>query len=69
MYVTNDYNLKIVAGVGNNKFAPSNKITRQEAAVMLNNLAILLDVKSSENVDTFVDEVWQERAAVNFLLG
>jgi len=29
------YNLKIVSGVGEGKFAPNNKVTRQEIAVML----------------------------------
>ncbi|MDO4301344.1 MAG: S-layer homology domain-containing protein [Clostridia bacterium] len=56
VYVTNAYNLKIVAGVGNNKFAPNNKITRQEAAVMLNNLAKLMNVEESEKAAKFADE-------------
>ncbi len=55
-YVTHAERLKIVSGVGNNKFAPDNNITRQEAAVMLNNLAKLLGVESRENVGSFVDE-------------
>ena len=32
------YNLGLVKGIGNNKFAPNNYITRQEAAVLLDNL-------------------------------
>ena len=35
IYITTAYNLKIVSGTGNNKFAPENYITRQEAAVMI----------------------------------
>lgn len=38
------YHLKIVNGVGNNKFLPDSKITRQEAAVMLNNLYTQLNL-------------------------
>ena len=55
-YVTAAYNLNIVAGTGQGRFSPDNNITRQEAAVMLNNLAKLLNVKQSENVNAFVDE-------------
>jgi hypothetical protein len=56
-YIITAYNLGIVAGVGNNKFAPDNNITRQEAAVMLNNLATVLNVdNTSKKADLFVDE-------------
>lgn len=55
-YVTAAYNLKIVAGRGNNLFDPESSITRQEAAVMLNNLASLLNVNGTEKIDKFVDE-------------
>lgn len=56
-YITTAYNLKIVSGVGNNKFAPDNYITRQEAAVMLNNLAKVLNIDNSiPQSEKFVDE-------------
>lgn len=55
-YVTAAYNLKIVAGIGEGIFAPENSITRQEAAVMLNNLAKLLNVKGTEKTVKFTDE-------------
>ncbi len=56
-YITNAYNMKIIAGVGNNKFAPDNNITRQEAAVMLNNLATVLNVDTDNSASNkFVDE-------------
>lgn len=55
-YVTAAYNLKIVAGKGNNKFIPNDNITRQEAAVMLNNLADLLGAKISSDATRFDDE-------------
>jgi hypothetical protein len=56
-YITSAYNLNIVTGVGNNKFAPDNNITRQEAAVMLNNLANVLNInKSTTSTCKFVDE-------------
>ncbi len=43
-YVTTAYYLKIVSGINDNEFAPYKNITRQEAAVMLNNLAHVLNV-------------------------
>lgn len=56
-YVTMAYNLKIVSGVGNNNFLPNNNITRQEAAVMLNNLASVLGINNNiEKVNNFEDE-------------
>lgn len=55
-YVTTAYNLNIVAGVGNNEFAPNNNITRQEAAVMLNNLASILNISINVNTEKFIDE-------------
>lgn len=56
-YITTAYNLKIVSGVGNNKFAPDNYITRQEAAVMLNNLTTVLNIdNSTHQSEKFVDE-------------
>lgn len=55
-YVKIAYMLGIVSGVGNNMFAPEKNITRQEAAVMLNNLAKLLNVEGSEKIDKFTDE-------------
>lgn len=57
VYITTAYNLKIVLGVGNDKFAPDNYITRQEAAVMLNNLASVLNIDNSiPQFEKFVDE-------------
>ena len=55
-YVTTAYDLNIVAGRGNGIFAPKDSITRQEAAVMLNNLAKLLNIEGTEKTDKFVDE-------------
>lgn len=56
-YITTAYMLDIVSGVGNDKFAPNNNITRQEAAVMLNNLAGAAGVDNSKvNTEKFVDE-------------
>lgn len=56
-YITTAYNLKIVSGVGNKKFAPYNNITRQEAAVMLNNLALVLNINNSTpQINKFIDE-------------
>jgi hypothetical protein len=55
-YVTNAYNLKIVSGTGNGKFSPNNNITRQEAAVMLNNLAKILNIYPKENIIKFIDD-------------
>ena len=56
IYVTTAYDLNIVAGRGNGIFAPKDTITRQEAAVMLNNLAKLLNIEGTEKTDKFVDE-------------
>lgn len=55
-YVTAAYNMGIVAGVEYRKFAPDNSITRQEAAVMLNNLADVLGIENSESIERFADE-------------
>lgn len=56
-YVTTAYNLNIISGVGGNKFAPNNYLTRQEAAVILNNLAAVLCVKTeNSNPPKFIDE-------------
>ncbi len=55
-YINAAYELQIVSGVGNDMFAPEKNITRQEAAVMLNNLARLLNIKGTENIGKFVDE-------------
>ncbi len=46
-YVTAAYSLDIVSGVGNDMFNPDSDITRQEAAVMLNNLAYMAGVDNS----------------------
>ncbi len=56
-YITTAYYLRIVSGVNDNEFAPYNNITRQEAAVMLNNLADVLNVyKDSPRQEKYVDE-------------
>lgn len=56
-YVTAAYTLGIVSGVGNDKFNPDSAITRQEAAVMLNNLAYMAGVDNSNiKEDKFADE-------------
>ncbi len=56
-YVTTAYNLKIVSGTSKDKFSPNNYITRQEAAVMVNNLAKILNINSnSTSKNKFVDE-------------
>ncbi len=55
-YVTAAYELKIAAGKGNGKFAPNDSITRQEAAVMLNNLARLIGIEGSNSITGFADE-------------
>lgn len=58
-YITTAYNLKIVSGVGNNKFAPDNNITRQEAAVMLNSLASVLNIDNRAlRSEKFIDEIY-----------
>ena len=56
-YVTAAYTLGIVSGVGNDMFNPDSAITRQEAAVMLNNLAYMAGVDNSNvREDKFADE-------------
>ncbi len=55
-YVTAAYELKIAAGKGNNKFVPNDSITRQEAAVMLGNLARIMGTANIYNTDKFADE-------------
>lgn len=68
-YITTAYNLNIISGVGNNKFAPDNNITRQEAAVMLSNLANVLNVPITKNNEKYVDEkyfaVWAKESIYN----
>ncbi len=55
--ITTAYYLKIVSGINDNEFAPYNNITRQEAAVMLNNLADVLNVyKDSPRQEKYTDE-------------
>lgn len=66
-YITVACMLGIVSGVGENKFAPDNNITRQEAAVMLNNLAEVSGVDNSKTkTGKFTDESyfadWAEAA-------
>jgi len=47
--------LGIVSGLGNGRFNPDGKISRQEAAVMLMRTAKLLDVEMGDEVETFAD--------------
>jgi hypothetical protein len=55
-YVINAYNLGIVSGVGDDLFAPNNNITRQEAAVMLNNMAKVIGLSKNSEIEKFIDE-------------
>ncbi len=56
-YVTFAYRHKIVAGVGNDMFAPDKYITRQEAAVMLVNLANMLEIPTDGiQTEKYADE-------------
>ena len=56
-YVTAAYTIGIVSGVGNDMFNPDSAITRQEAAVMLNNLAYMAGVDNSNvREDKYADE-------------
>ncbi len=57
-YISSAYCLGIVKGVGNNKFAPDNFITRQEAAVMLNNLARILNLEKTDYMPKYADEAY-----------
>lgn len=43
IYVTQAYTLGIVSGVGGNKFSPFSKITREQAATMINNILTLFN--------------------------
>lgn len=56
--VSRAYMLGIVSGTGNGNFSPNSFITRQEAAVMLCNLASVLDLDANieESTERFVDE-------------
>lgn len=55
--ITTAYYLRIVSGINDNEFAPYNNITRQEAAVMLNNLADVLNVDNdSIRQEKYTDE-------------
>lgn len=55
-YISHANKLGIVAGTGDEKFSPYNNITRQEAAVMLNNLAKILNISITGNKEKFIDE-------------
>ncbi len=48
--------LKIVNGVGNNKFSPNRTITRQEAAVLLTNVMKAANAKISTKAPTYSDK-------------
>jgi len=59
---TNDINvakmagLNIVSGMGNNKFAPHEQITREQAAVILTNLLQALDSPPTNTAPSFADK-------------
>jgi len=56
-YVLLAYYLNIVKGVGNNKFAPNDYITRQDAAILLNNLYNKLNLNAeTENINKYSDD-------------
>ncbi len=55
-HITAAYNLGIVKGTGYKKFTPDNSITRQEAAVMLRNLANVLKIADTPKKEKFTDE-------------
>lgn len=55
-YIDAAYELGIVNGVGNNMFAPERPITRQEAAVMLSNLARLCGLEKEDAIMQYTDE-------------
>ena len=55
----------IVTGVGNNNFAPNNTITRQEAAVMISNLAEAIGQPLPASSPTFADANQFSSWAVN----
>ncbi len=55
-YVALAYDLGIVKGRSDTTFAPNEEITRQEAAVMLTNLASLMDLKLNVNTAKYIDE-------------
>jgi len=58
---TNDVNVEkmaavgVVSGVGNNSFAPNDTLTREQAAVMLSNLARVLDHPLTPSPPDFTD--------------
>ena len=58
---TNDINVEkmaalgVVAGVGNNNFAPDQKLTREQAAAMLSRLANAMGKALTETAPTFAD--------------
>ena len=56
-YINSAFELGIVSGVGEGRFAPDNNITRQEAAVMLRNLANAIGIDTNvRRTEKFVDE-------------
>ncbi len=54
--VTYAYMLGIVSGTGDNKFSPQNNITRQEAAVMLDNMAKIMGIYKNSKTEKYIDE-------------
>ena len=58
---TNDVNVQkvaylgVVAGVGNNRFAPNDHLTREQAAVILSRLATAIGLPLPNHVPTFAD--------------
>ncbi|MBR1442296.1 MAG: S-layer homology domain-containing protein [Firmicutes bacterium] len=58
VYISNASKLNIVSGIGDGLFAPDKEITRQEAAVMLVNLANAAGIETgkAEESEKFADE-------------
>gem|GEM_PF-5376988 len=57
VFVTNAAALRVVQGVGSGRFIPDRNITRQEAAIVLRNLARALDIDTSQQrEEKYVDD-------------
>lgn len=64
-YVTTAYNLGIVRGTGATLFEPNNIITRQDAAIMVNQLTDKLNLTSNSPKKYFDDEKYFNKNAVD----
>ena len=67
--ITRAYELGVVAGKGNNEFKPDDLITRQEAAVMLDNFAKVMGISPNTKKRNFSDNsyfaAWAKDAIYN----